>query len=168
VAILPAYPGLLPKIPAITTRIYMQNILYIVLAFSMGLIMSIYLPMNSSVARVTGSSITANVVFFTVALLTSILIFLISGRFNTINHLNSVPAYLYLAGFVSAFVVLGTTFLIPNIGARKFFILLVTGQILMALVVSHFGLLESPRDPINMKKMIGAVLVLSGAIFSSY
>jgi uncharacterized membrane protein YdcZ (DUF606 family) len=43
-----------------------------------------------------------------------------------------------------------------------------TGQILMALVVSHFGLLESPRDPINMKKMIGAVLVLAGAIFSTY
>lgn len=131
----------------------------------MGLTMSIYLPMNSSVAKYLGSSNTANVTFFTVALLTSILILLISGRFHTINYLNSVPAYLYLAGFVSAFVVLGTTFLIPHIGARKFFILLITGQILMAVVVSHFGFLESPKDPINMKKMIGAVLVLSGQSF---
>jgi transporter family-2 protein len=65
-------------------------------------------------------------------------------------------------------VVLGTTFLIPHIGARKFFILLITGQILMAIVVSHFGILESPKDPINMQKMIGAVLVLTGAIFSTY
>jgi transporter family-2 protein len=134
----------------------------------MGLIMSIYLPMNSSVAKYIGSSITATVTFFTVALLTSALIFLLSGQVNTINHLNSVPAYLYLAGFVSAFVVLGTTFLIPHIGARKFFILLIAGQILMAIVVSHFGLLESPQDPINMKKMIGAVLVLAGAFFSTY
>jgi transporter family-2 protein len=92
----------------------------------------------------------------------------LSGQVNTINHLNSVPAYLYLAGFVSAFVVLGTTFLIPHIGARKFFILLIAGQILMAIVVSHFGLLESPQDPINMKKMIGAILVLAGAFFSTY
>ena len=46
--------------------------------------------------------------------------------------------------------------------------LLITGQILMAIVVSHFGILESPKDPINMKKMIGAVLVLTGAIFSTY
>ena len=38
----------------------------------------------------------------------------------------------------------------------------------MAIVVSHFGLLESPKDPINMKKMIGAVPVLAGAIFSTY
>ena len=146
----------------------MQNTIYIALAFSMGLIMSIYLPMNSSVAKYIGSSITANVTFFVVALITSIVIFLLSGQFNTINHLKDVPAYLYLTGFISAFVVLGTTFLIPHIGARKFFILLITGQILMAIVVSHFGLLESARDPINMKKMIGAVLVLAGAIFSTY
>ena len=146
----------------------MQNTIYIVLSFAMGLIMSIYSPMNSSVAKYIGSSITANVIFFIVALLTSALIFLLSGQFNTISHLKDVPAFLYSAGFVSAFVVLGTTFLIPHIGARKFFILLITGQILMAIVVSHFGILESPKDPINMQKMIGAVLVLSAAIFSTY
>ena len=146
----------------------MQTTIYIILAFAMGLTMSIYLPMNSSVAKHIGSSITANVIFFTVALLTSILILCVSGRLYTINYLNSVPAYLYLAGFVSAFVVLGTTFLIPHIGARKFFILLIAGQILMAIIVSHFGLLESPKDPVNMKKMIGAILVLTGAIFSTY
>lgn len=134
----------------------------------MGLIMSIYLPMNSSVAKYIGSSITANVTFFAVALLTSVFIFFLSGQFNTINHLKDVPAVLYLTGFISAFVVLGTTFLIPHIGARKFFILLITGQIVMAIVVSHFGLLESAKDPINVRKMIGAALVLAGAIFSTY
>ena len=146
----------------------MQTTLYLVLAFTMGLVMSIYLPMNSSVAKYVGSSIAANVIFFIVALLTSALIFLLSGRWDTINHLKDVPPFLYLAGFVSAFVVLGTTILIPHIGARKFFILLITGQILMAIVVSHFGILESPKDPINMQKMIGAALVLTGAIFSTY
>ncbi|MGD8211291.1 MAG: DMT family transporter [Desulfobacterales bacterium] len=146
----------------------MQTTLYIVLAFAMGLTMSIYLPMNSSVAKYLGSTITANVTFFFVALFTSVFIFLLSGQFSAMNHIKDVPLYLYLTGFVSAFVVLGTTFLIPHIGARKFFILLIAGQILMAIIVSHFGLLESPKDPVNMKKVIGAILVLTGAIFSTY
>ena len=145
----------------------MQTTVYMALAFSLGLIMSIYLPMNSSVSKYIGSSITANVTFFTVALFTSILIFLVSGNFNTVTKLKDVPTYLYLTGFISAFMVLGTTFLIPHIGARKFFILLIAGQITMAIFVSHFGFLESPKDPINMKKMIGAVLVVSGAIMST-
>jgi transporter family-2 protein len=115
-----------------------------------------------------GSAITANVIFFFFALFTAILIFLIFGQFTTIHHLKEVPSILYITGVISAFVVLGSTILIPHIGARKFFILLIAGQVLMAIVVSHFGLLESPKNPINMKKMIGAILVLTGAIFSTY
>ena len=145
----------------------MQTAMYIGLAFLLGILMSIYLPMNSSVSRYVGSSITANITFFFVALLTSIFIFLIFGQFDTVNKVKEVPIYLYLTGFISAFMILGTTFLIPHLGARKFFILLIAGQILMAVVVSHFGILESPQDPINMKKLIGVSLVIIGAIIST-
>ena len=145
----------------------MQTAMYIGLAFLLGILMSIYLPMNSSVSRYVGSSITANITFFFVALLTSIVIFLIFGQFDTINKVKEVPIYLYLTGFISAFMILGTTFLIPHLGARKFFILLIAGQIIMAVIVSHFGILESPHDPINMKKLIGASLVIMGAIIST-
>ena len=145
----------------------MQTVMYISLTILMGIIMSIYLPMNSSVSKYVGSSITANVTFFMVAFLTSIIIFLVFGQFDTVHKVKEVPIYLYLTGFISAFIVLGTTFLIPHIGTRKFFILLIAGQIVMAVVVSHFGILESPKDPINMKKLIGAALVIMGAIIST-
>ena len=102
-----------------------------------------------------------------VAFLTSIIIFLVFGQFDTVHKVKEVPIYLYLTGFISAFIVLGTTFLIPHIGTRKFFILLIAGQIVMAVVVSHFGILESPKDPINMKKLIGVALVIMGAIIST-
>ena len=145
----------------------MQTIIYISTAFFLGVLMSIYLPMNSSVSRYVGSSITANVTFFFTALITSLLIFLVSGQFDTLNKIKEVPTYLYLTGFISAFMILGTTFLIPHLGARKFFILLITGQILMAMVVSHFGILESPEEAITMKKIIGASLVIIGAVIST-
>ena len=98
----------------------MQTTMYISLAFLMGIIMSIYLPMNSSVSRYAGSSITANVTFFLVALLTSILIFLLFGQFDTVYKVKNVPIYLYLTGVISAFIVLGITFLIPHIGQENF------------------------------------------------
>jgi transporter family-2 protein len=123
--------------------------------------------MNSSVSKYVGSPITANVTFFLTALLTSILIFFINGQFDTLNKIKEVPVYLYLTGFISAFMILGTTILIPHLGARRFFILLISGQILMAIVISHFGILESPKDPISMKKLIGASIVLIGAFLST-
>lgn len=145
----------------------MQTTIYIGLAFLMGTIMSIYLPMNSSVSKHVGSPITANVTFFIVALITSIILFFIFGNSDTIGKVKDVPPFLYLTGVISAFIVLGTTFLIPHIGARKFFILLIAGQIVMAVAVSHFGLLESPKDPMSIKKLIGASLVIMGAIIST-
>ena len=88
-------------------------------------------------------------------------------RFDTLNKIKEVPVYLYLTGVISAFMILGTTFLIPHLGARRFFILLISGQIIMAIVVSHFGVLESPKDPISMKKIIGASIVIIGAFIST-
>ncbi|MEA3222761.1 MAG: DMT family transporter [Thermodesulfobacteriota bacterium] len=145
----------------------MQTSLYVLLALLMGVVFSIYLPMNSSVSRYLGSVITANITFFLLALVTSILIFAISGNFGAICKIKNVPPYLFLTGVVSAFAVLGITFLIPKLGARKFFILTITGQIIAAIIISHLGVLESPKDPITLKKILGAVLLMIGAIVST-
>ncbi len=144
----------------------MQTGLYTLIALFMGVIYSIYLPMNSSVSKYLGSPLTATVSFYTVALATSILIFIFFGKFETIYKIKNVPPYLFLTGFISAFIVLGITFLIPKIGVRKLFILSIAGQIIMAIIVSHFGALESPKDPITFRKIIGAILLFSGALVS--
>ena len=144
----------------------MQTGLFILAALLIGAISSIYMPMNSSVSKFLGSPLTANMSFYLVALITSILLFAIFGEFETIHNLGNVPPVLYLTGFISAFIVLGITFLIPILGARKLVILSLAGQILMAMIVSHFGILESPVDPINFKKVIGAALLIMGAMVS--
>lgn len=133
----------------------------------MGVMMSIYLPMNSAVSRYLGSPITANITFFFVALITSIFIFVRWGEFETIKNVKNVPLWLYLTGVASAFMILGMTYVIPKVGVRKYFILSIAGQIAMAMVISHFGIFESSRDPITLKKIMGAFLLFSGAIVST-
>jgi bacterial/archaeal transporter family-2 protein len=43
----------------------------------------------------------------------------------------------------------------------------VAGQILIALAVSHFGLLDSPQDPITLKKAFGSILLLIGVALAT-
>ena len=81
--------------------------------------------------------------------------------------MKDLPAYLFLPGFVAAFMVIGTTYLIPKVGARKFFILMLTGQILMSMIVSHFGILGMPKDPITYKKLLGGILTAVGVVIST-
>jgi transporter family-2 protein len=145
----------------------MQPSLTFLSCLLVGALLSIYLPMNSMVSRHLGSAITANITFFLMALITSIVMFALWGEQETLSRLKTVPRYLYLTGFVSAFIVLATTYLIPRLGVRHFFILTISGQILSAMIVSHFGFLETPVDPISAKKLVGAALVILGALFST-
>lgn len=145
----------------------MQTMIIMLLTLSLGIMIAVYLPMNSTVARYLGSPISASIPFFFIALITTILIFFLLEDYSTISKLKTIPAYLFLPGFVAAFMIIGTTYLIPKVGARKFFILVITGQILMGIIISHFGILESPKDAITLKKMLGALLMVVGALIST-
>ena len=144
----------------------MQSGIYILLALFIGIISAIYMPMNSSVSKYLGSPLTANITFYFVALVTSVIVFVVVGDFGTLSNIKTVPIYLFLTGVISAFVVLSITFLIPVIGVRKLLIISLAGQLVMAMIVSHLGILESPKDPITIKKIIGATLLFVGAVVS--
>ena len=152
----------------------MPVILFIAIAFLLGSITPIYLPMNSSVARYVSSPILANLSFFFMALLATVIALgvalMVSPGINGVevfSKFRSVPTYLYLSGVISALLILGTTALIPRLGASTFFVLFVSGQVLMALIVSHFGLLESPQDPISTQKVFGVVFLIIGVSLST-
>ena len=145
----------------------MQTSLNILIAVLMGIMLAVYLPMNSTVARYLNSPIAASVPFFLIALITSILLLFLFGQAGTILNIKKVPTYLFLSGLMAALMILGTTFLIPKIGARQFFIVVLAGQIIMAMVLSHFGFLESPKDPITIKKLLGALLLFVGGVIST-
>jgi len=37
----------------------------------------------------------------------------------------------------------------------------------MGIIISHFGILESPKDAVTLKKMLGALLIVVGALIST-
>ncbi|MCB1379577.1 MAG: DMT family transporter [Alphaproteobacteria bacterium] len=136
---------------------------YALIAVAMGGSLALYIPMLSQSGRIVGSPVMANIPFFFIALLTTIVIFLATGKLSDVGNLAQVPPWMFTAGIVSAFMIVGSVFLIPRIGAGPFFVLLVAGQLLMGAVVSHFGLLGSPVDPANLKKVAGVLLAIAGA-----
>ncbi|NEP17555.1 MAG: DMT family transporter [Leptolyngbya sp. SIO4C1] len=144
----------------------MLKMLYLTIAFTMGAITAIYIPMNSVVARGLGSAVAANILFFCLAFTTTLLISALTQDFQALSNFKAVHPFFFLSGFVSAFMVLGSTFLIPQLGARSFFVLFVAGQILMAMLVSHMGVLTSPHDPITLNKAVGAAFVVAGIMIS--
>ena len=130
--------------------------------------MAVYLPILSQSGRIIASPILANIPFFAIALLTSIVAALAMG--NTvadIARLREIPTWMFVAGVVSGLMILGTTFLLPRIGPGPFFVLFVAGQILAGSILSHYGLLGAALDVITIRRIFGLILVVTGAWFVS-
>jgi transporter family-2 protein len=144
----------------------MQSTISIVCALALGALISVYMPMNSSVSKYLGSTLAANVIFFAVGLITTIIFYAMLEPIGTILGVVRIPPYLILSGFLSAILVFGMTYLIPVMGVRRLFILIVAGQILLALFVSHYKLFGSPSDPITFRKTVGALLLVLGVAIS--
>ncbi len=144
----------------------MNTSLYFLMAMMIGVLTATYLPMNSSVARHLGSPLTATITFYSVALVTAIIMFTFVGNAATLKNLGQVPLWLFLTGVASAFTVFSITFLIPKIGPRQLSVLSIAGQLTMAMIISHMGVLEAPKDPVTVKKVIGATLLFAGAVVS--
>lgn len=146
-----------------------MSIHLIALSLLMGAIISIYLPMITQTARILGSGPMANVPFFAVALLSSIVIAVGTGsRMEQFRSIGTLPLWLLTAGIMSAGMIIGSSFLIPRIGIGAFFVLLVSGQVLAGLVLGYFGLFGVPASDLTIGKVVGAALVIGGVYLVTF
>ncbi len=139
--------------------------LHMLMAALMGAAISVYVPMIAQSARIMGAPVMGNVPFFAVAFVSSIIISGLFGvRYADYSKVTLVPGWLFLAGIVSAFMIVGTSHLVPRIGTGALFVAMVTGQIIFGLVINQFGLLNVPVQPITAMKALGAAMVIGGAV----
>lgn len=139
------------------------------LALLMGAIISIYLPMISQTAKILGSGPMANIPFFAVALVSSIVIAISTGsRGGEFQKIGALPLGLLTAGVMSAGMIIGSSYLIPRIGIGAFFVLLVSGQVLAGMVFGYFGMFGVPASAMTTGKVLGALLVIAGVYLVTF
>jgi transporter family-2 protein len=139
--------------------------LYIVIAIVTGALGAIHVPINGALASRIGSTAVATFTFYGVAFLIIALVTFLTTERETLGQLSRVPLWLYLVpGIISVVVVASGTYLMPRLGAINVFVLTVCAQTVVRVVISHFGWLASPIDPITMPKLAGATMVAAGAV----
>lgn len=144
----------------------MQSVVYIIFAIGMGAIVSVYMPMISETSKIMGSPLAGNIPFFAISFATSVLLYFLFSNTGSMSNFNEVPMLYWIAGVLSAFMIVGMSILIPILGVRQFIILIIAGQIIMSAIAGHFGWFGLPSDVISLQKIFGIVLVLTGVFFT--
>jgi len=149
-----------------------EKIIYPFLTVIVGMFISLHLAMNGKLGNeLKAVAVTplkaasaANLFFWIIGAVFAIIYFLISKPGSPISLLSAATKPLLISGALGATIVFAVTYLIPGKvgGAGAGFLYLVVGQVLIGMVLSHFGLLGSPVDPITLKKIAGITIIFCG------
>lgn len=74
------------------------------------------------------------------------------------------PLLAWTGGLWGAIYVVAIILLMPRLGAATVIALLVAGQMLSALVFDNFAALGLPQHPIDLSRVVGAVLLVGGVV----
>lgn len=138
------------------------------LGLTLGAIVAIYFPMIAKSAQILSSAPLANVPFFGIAFVSSVVIAFATGsRLADFGKFTQIPPVLLSAGVMSAGLIIGSSFLIPKIGLGAFVVLLVAGQILAGLAFGQIGIFGIEPQQLTLAKVAGAVMVIAGVYLVS-
>ena len=138
-------------------------ILLVILAISAGAMIPFQSAMNTTLGKHLQSPyFSALSVFIIAAIGLTLYIVLTKQIVPAMEQFASTPKWSYLGGILGGLYILLIVLLAPKLGIGNVTVLVLTGQILAALVIDQFGLLGASVHPINWQRFAGVVLLCAG------
>ena len=144
----------------------MKLYLYALTVF-LGVVLTVHLAMNGKVGAALGNARVGNALFWCIGAAMAVLIGITGWHSGALSGLRQVNPVLLLAGAFGATLVFGIAWLIPQIGAGPLTMCLLLGQIVSGMLISHFGWLGSPHQPVSPVNLVGAAVMLLGVILAT-
>ena len=140
-----------------------NDVFFLALALIIGALIPIQAATNTAFNKSIGNPLITGLMVFTVGVTALILFNLLSGTsLPGKQQLTSAPWYGYLGGIIMASYVVAITVLVPRIGVGTAIGFIVTGQILCAVTIDHFGLFNVVVRTISLTRAAGIILMIVG------
>jgi bacterial/archaeal transporter family-2 protein len=134
--------------------------IYFILAFLCGAIYPIQGSMNGRLLTHVAHPIITAIVSFLVGLLGLILYGIVTKvPWQQTAEIKNAPFFSLLGGLLGAFYVGTVVIILPRLGMVLTFSLIIAGQIVLSLIIDHFGLLGNAVRQISLGKMLGVILL---------
>ena len=134
------------------------------LACVAGSLMAVQTPTNALLGRALGSPISAAFVSFVIGTLALGLILLVVSVRPDPATVRSLPWYAWIGGLYGAFFVAVATYGAPKIGVAALLTAAVTGQLIAAAILDHFGAFGMVKQSLSMMRVSGLTLVSLGVV----
>jgi transporter family-2 protein len=137
---------------------------FIILTVLAGCVLPFQGAINGRLGKSIGSPVFASLISFLIGTIALLLYGIITQSSFRLQSIKQVPAFEWTGGILGAFYVLVVVLMLPRLGAALAFSLIVAGQMAVSMWLDHAGILVSVQHPINIWRVLGLCLIISGVI----
>ncbi|WCO02292.1 DMT family transporter [Psychroserpens ponticola] len=144
----------------------MNNSGLIIFAFIGGVFLAMQGGLNAQLGVLLRNPLLASLVaFFCSTVFALVFVLLNFKSLPTISQIKEIPFYLWFTGgFFSVFGISLYYYTIPKLGISTMISIGLCGQLIFAVIAGNYGWLNSPLEPITLKKTIGISSMILGII----
>jgi transporter family-2 protein len=121
-------------------------------------------PTNARLAVALASPVNAAFISFAIGTLALGVLAAVLHTKPDLAAAKALPAWAWMGGLYGCVFVITAAWGVPRLGAALTITLMVAGQLLLSLVLDHFGALGVPRHPIGIGRLAGVALVFIGVL----
>jgi len=132
------------------------------LPFLAGCVIPLQAGINGQLARQLSSVSAAALISFAVGSLALLFMTLAQRELPSLGMLKGLTWWHWSGGLLGAVVIATAAFAGPRVGALLFMVLVIAGQLAMALSLDHFGWAGFREAPISLGKIAGLLLIVAG------
>ncbi|MCB2146893.1 MAG: DMT family transporter [Deltaproteobacteria bacterium] len=139
----------------------MKNILFLALAFCVGGLLPVQGSINAHLSKSLNHPLQATFIsFFGAIIFLIILLVALNPPLPSVSQLKSTPAFYFTGGIYGVIFVTTILMLAPRIGIANTLVATIIGQLVISVILDHFGVFGLLRHPVNGFRLLGCVGLL--------
>ena len=122
-------------------------------------------PIAGSMGQKIGGTAGSFIVHLSGLILSGVLLILRGGE--NIRNWQQLPWYAFFAGAFGLILYLTINYTLPRVGSTMMITLIIVGQLVMGVIVDHFGWFGVPIRSIDFPRVAGVLLLFAGGYLIS-
>ncbi len=139
------------------------------LPFTLGIViaLTIQTAINTQLREYLTSPLQAAFLSFLIGtLVLAVMVLLHSAETPGLQQLAQIPWFLWLGGFLGVYAISFSIYTAPKMGFLTFSGVVIFGQLLMSMLLDHFGWLGTEKAPVNWQRLLGGIVIFVGVILT--
>ena len=96
----------------------------------------------------------------------ALMVFFQSAEKPSVAELANIPWLLWIGGCLGVYAISMSIYTAPKLGFLTFSGLVIFGQLVISMLLDHFGLLGTDKTPINWQRLLGSIIIFVGVLLT--